>query len=72
MTQNRIKQERRQLEFWVPGIHAPAPIQSTSAQTPNTLSTEELEKIATVAIQFQSMAAAKVAVAPTVAPFTFD
>ena len=72
LTQNIIKWSRRQLVFRVPGIHSPVPIQATSAQTPNTLSAVELNQIATVVIQAQSMTAATATVAPTIAPFTFD
>ena len=60
------------MAFRVAGIHSPAPIQATRLKTPNTLAAAELQKIAMVFIQLQSMAAATARVAPTVAPFTFD
>ena len=69
---SRIKRKRWKLEFQVPGINSPMPTQSIIQHTSNALSAAELQQIATVVIQYQSIASATAMVAPTVAPFTFD
>ena len=60
------------MAFRIPGIHYPAPIQAISLQMNNTLFAAELQKIAMLVIQSQSMVAATSIVAPTVTPFTFN
>ena len=71
-TTNIIKWVRRKLKFRIPDIHSPAPIHATISQTHNTLSVAELQQIATVVIEAQSMAPTTSTVAPTVSRLNFD